>query len=49
MPTKSAGFDIDSLLAIKRQNLVGIIPVFVWDVLCSYLNPVTCQLFRNIS
>jgi hypothetical protein len=41
MPTKSVGFDIDSLLAIKRQNLVGIIPVFVWDVLCSDLGPVT--------
>jgi len=41
MPTKSADFDMDSLLAIKRQNLVG----FVWDVLYSDLDPVTCYLF----
>lgn len=45
MPTKSAGFVTDSLLAIKRQNLVGIIPAFIWDVLCSDLGPVTCHIF----
>ena len=45
MPTKSAGFDINSLLTIKLQNLVGIILVFVWDVLCSDLGPVTYHLF----
>jgi hypothetical protein len=45
MPTKLACFDIDSLLAIKRQNLVGIIPVFVRDVLGSDLGPVIWYFF----